>query len=222
MANFTHAITTASTASATSYTTGSFTPALNDLLIVMSANSNSLAGLTCSSSAGLTFTTLSHAVTITDNSRTLAVFIANELSSSASQTVTVSNGDAGTTGTIISVVRLSGMLLTGNAAVRQEKEERTVTGTPSPSFSLPVLSYNPTLAIISNSSNPTTVSQPTGWTGQGDNGYSTPSTGLEYATRNSGFDGTDITWGSTTPTECSNPIYEFNAPPSTGNFFLFF
>jgi hypothetical protein len=54
--------------------------------------------------------------------------------------------------------------------------------------------------MVGNSSSPAGIAKPTSWTEQVDVGYATPSTGLEYASRNSGFTGTTITWASTSAT----------------------
>jgi hypothetical protein len=130
------------------------------------------------------------------NANTVYVFVSNSFASASSMTVTFGCPGDTATGANIAIARVSGMLRTGSSAVKQFDASHAPAGTPSTDFAASALNTNPTLGVVGNSSNPAGIAKPTSWTEQVDLGYSTPSTGLEYASRNSGFTGTTITWGS--------------------------
>ena len=184
-------------------TSGAFTPAANDLLLVgVCATGTHDTTATLTSSAGTTFTTI-----LTDtqlswgSNHTAYLFVANSLSSATSQTVTMTAPADDWSGTNIMVARVSGMTFTGSSAVRQT-EERTHTATSTPYFDLDaaVLTGNPTLGFICNLSNPAGMTAPTSWTELADIGYDSVTAGGEFVYRNSGFTGTTITWGNASAT----------------------
>lgn len=221
MAACTHAIGTADTGN-TPNTSGAFTPALNDLLIVfvvLSASTGSTDPcLTCST--GMTFTNVtgsSSAFALFASSvNGIACFVSNSLVSSAtSQTVTIDPSDPAN-GSILFVCRVSGMTKTGLAAIRQFAfQENQAAGTPAPAFSVAALTSNPTLGCIGNTTaTAATMTPPTSWTepaSTGDLGYGSPTTGGEYCFRDSGFTGTTITWGSSSSTGFASLIVELDA-----------
>jgi hypothetical protein len=104
------------------------------------------------------------------------------------------------------------MSRTGAAAVLQSaKQENQGSGTtPAPVFGNSALTGNPTLGAVANTSNPATLTPPTGWTELDDLGITSPTAGLEYIGRNSGFTGTTVTWGSTSPTPFASLIIELD------------
>jgi hypothetical protein len=220
MATCTHAIGTADTGN-TPNTSGAFTPALNDLLVVFVVVSGSVgsssASLSCST--GMTFTPIQAEnswVLFASSANGVMCFVSDSLVSSAvSQTVTTSPSDAGT-GSIIFVCRVSGMTKTGATAIRQVaiQENQAASGTPAPVFSAAALTNNPTLGFIGNNSSPAGMTPPTGWTEPattGDLGYGSPTTGGAYCFRDSGFTGTTITWGSTSASVFASIIIELDA-----------
>lgn len=203
MASVTHAVATPDTG-ATPNTSGSFTPAEGDLLIVWvhgTGTAETTATLT-SSVGGFTFSQF--AVATTQTLDKLFGFVSDALvgASPSSQTVTFTIPADQCTGSCIVVQRVSGMTKYGLTAIRQSAKtdgDGSNSGTtPSATFSSSVLTGNPTLVAVGNHDNPAAVTEPSGWTESADIGYNTPTTGLETAYRNSGFTGTTITWGSTT------------------------
>lgn len=201
MATVTHEIGLATT-SAGPQTTAAFTPAAGDLLVVFAFGAGTVdATPTLTSSAGLTFTKVTSAIsTVGANGGTLYLFVANALAAASSQTVTFNTPNDVNTGCIVYVAGVAGMVRTGLAAVRQSAIQNTGTAgtTPAPAFGVAPLTANPCVGSVVNATNPSAMTQPGSWTeGTADLGFATPTSGGEYAFRNSGQTATTITWGST-------------------------
>lgn len=209
MAVCTHAVATASTSNVTSYASGSFTPAAGDLLVAFVFATGTAATGTMTDSQSLGFTKYNSWPV---SSSTIYVFVANALAAASSMTVTFDcTGDAAT-GAIIFVTRVSGMSKLATAAVVQAGTNSGTSGvTPSATFSAAADTTNPTIAYITNLSNPAGMTAPTNWAEQADTGYATPTTGAEYGTRDSGFTGTVITWGGNSATAWGTVTIELNA-----------
>lgn len=196
MAAVTHRVATASTANTQTYVSGSFTPAVGDLLIVCAYITGNLAPTITDSQGGTYFAERQRVV----GSARVSCFIANQLVSSAvATTVTIDLGAGNTgTGTVIMVESVSGMRRTGFDAVRQVSDGATGAGVaPSVVLGANALTGSPTIAFVGGATNPPNVTAPTGWTEQSDIGFATPAGGAEIATRDSGFTGTTVTWGTT-------------------------
>lgn len=221
-ATSTHAVGTADTGN-TPNTSGAFTPAVDDLLIVFVVGSATVtdAGDTLTNS-GVTFTRFLSA-TYAASVNAIHGYVANALVPSAtSQSVTFTPTDTAN-GTVIFVCRVAGMTRTGLNAIRQSAKEdnQGAGGTPAPAFASAALTGNPTLGVIGNNTNPAGLTEPTGWTepaSTGDLGYATPTTGGEYVFRDSGFTGTTITWGGTSASVFGSIIVELDSssPPPGG------
>jgi len=218
----THAITTVNNAVGTGFTTGAFTPAAGDLLAVMVVTSSTTPiTLTLSNSNGLTFS--SSYGDSNDNfntaSRNTFLFIADQLASAVNQTCTLTCSGT-SNGAVISIARISSMSRTGANAVRQNAVTTQAFGaTPAPAFGVSVLTSNPTLGFLGNALNPSGITPPTGWTEQNNTGYNSNgiTAGSEYVTRDSGFSGTTVTWGSASGSKSATIIAEFDASyTSTG------
>lgn len=214
----THGIMASSTAAATSYATGSFTPAAGDLLVAFVYGSATVAAGTMTDSQGLGFTKVTSAVK-SGSGDTGYLFIANNLAAASSMTVTFDcTGDAAS-GAIIFVARVSGMSKTAAAAALQtaKQENQAAAGTPSPSFASSANTNNPTLGFVFNNSNPAAMTPPVNWTedANGDDGYLTPTSGGEYVYRNSGFNSTNIQWNSTSATAFGDIIVELDSSAAT-------
>lgn len=212
--------TKSATAPATSYVSNAFTPAAGDLLVVFVAASGTGDPGTMTDSQGLGFTKIA-GTGYFNNAKTVYVFVSNSFASAASMTVTFGSPGDTATGANIAIARVSGMSRTGSSAVKQfdTSPNGAAAATPSTDFAASALTANPTLGMVGNSSSPAGITNPTGWTEQVDVGYSNPSTGLEYASRNSGFTGTTITWGSTSATGWGAISVELDtsaAPPKLG------
>jgi hypothetical protein len=215
----THRIATASTSNATSYASGSFTPAAGDLLIAFVVASDTVAAGTMTDSQSLGFTKVTSALK-NSSADTVYAFVANANAAASPMTVTFDcTGDAAT-GAIIFVASVSGISRVGPNAIAQSAiQENQASGTPAISFTNAVNTSNPTLGCVGNSTNPATLTPPTSWTedAAGDTGYNAPATGGEYVFRNSGFTSTTITWGGTSGSAFGGIALEINASsPSHG------
>ena len=218
MAAVTHAVTTPDTGN-TPNASGAFTPAVGDLLIVFVGVEASLndPGVLTGTGAGLTFTQVRRQL-YQSSAASFYVFVANALVSAASsQTVQIeSGGDAGA-GSNISVLRVSGMVRVGLAAIRQSAgQSNTAAGTPAPSFGAAALTANACLGAIANATNPAGLVQPASWSESSDTGYTTGQVnGIETAFRNSGETGTTITWGGASASAFASLVVELDTsiPP---------
>lgn len=210
MAACTHAVSTASTTNASSYASGSFTPAAGDLLVAFVTATGTVAAGSMTDSQNLGWSKVTTALKAS-SADTLYCFVANKFAAASSMTVTFDcTGDAAT-GAVIQVVRVASMLRKGPLAIRQSAVSSNQTsGTPGPSFAASALTGNVTLGLVGNATNPATMTTPTNWTEQNDTGYGTPTTGAEYVTRDSGFTGTTITWGSSSASAFGAIIVELD------------
>lgn len=194
----TFTIATPSTAGATSYASGAFTPAAGTLLVAFVLGAATVATGTMTDSQSLGFTKVNSALFGT-NANTLYCFVSNALAANASMTVTFDCTGDTATGADIHVYAVSGMTKLGLAAIRQSAKQENITAgtTPAPVFSISALTDNLTLGAVTVGANPAAMTPPTGWTEGADDGFNTPSAGQESVFRNSGFTGTTVTWGST-------------------------
>jgi hypothetical protein len=195
MAAATLAVGTADTG-ATPNTSGSFTPAVDDLLIVFviaSGTTQATAALTSSLGGGFTFTQFAKAA-YSGSANSVYGFVADQLVTSATaQTVSFDTASDGATGTVIFVYRVSGMSRVGLNAIRQSAVADNGSASTQVIIALGsvCLTGNPTLIGTGNSTSPAGLTPQTGWTepAGGDLGYSTPTTGGWVSHRDSGFTG---------------------------------
>lgn len=199
MATCTNRRSDASTAGATSYTSGAFTPAAGELLVAfMVASDCVLAAPTMSDTQGLGWTLVGHATARTTLD-TVYCFVANAFAAASSMTVTFDCTGDQATGNCINVIGVTGITKVGSAAVRQiiASNDQAGGGTPATTFAAATLTQNPCLGGVMNGTNPGGVTVPTGWTGANTTGYNVPTTGQRDAFRNSGNTSATITWGGT-------------------------
>lgn len=201
MAAVTHGVGTPSSVNGESYAAGSFTPAVDDLLVVFVVATATVAAGSVTDDQGGTYTRVDTA-TKEAGGDTLYCFVRTALVASAvAHVVTFTcTGDAGT-GATVQIARVSGLTRTGSSAIRQiAKQSNQAAGTPAPTFASACLTGNPTLTFMA-SGDSAGLTGPTGWSLRSNNGYNTPTTRAQYESRDSGFTGTTITWGSATTTE---------------------
>ena len=216
-ATVTNAATTTSTSNVASYASGSFAPAVNDLLVVFvtSSGTTNVGSMTDSQGMGFTLATSTPKNASAD---TMYMFVSNVLATTTnSMTVTFALTSGTATGAAIDVMRIAGMTRTGSSAIVQTmtKANQASGGTPAATFSSAAQTGNPTVGAVGNSTSPATLTPPSSWTEQTDTGYSTPTTGQETISRNSGFTGTTITWGSTSASAFGVIIAELNTSAAT-------
>lgn len=198
----THAVATTNTTDGSTFTSDAFTPAANDLLVVISANSgiNGADTWAVTDSQGGTYT--ENRSTVNSN---LRMYVANQLVPAAtSTTVTFARtaGSTNVTANILMVARVSGVSRTGASAVKQFDGSQSfiAAGTPGVTFGSAVQTANPTILALRNQGIPAAVTPPTDWVEHADTGVGTPNTGSEYVSRKNGFTGTTVSWGSTSAT----------------------
>lgn len=191
-----------------SYTSGSFTPAGGDLMVVFVRTSGAAPATLPSvvDSEGITFTRV-----FTSSTNTF-VFISNAVAAAVARTITVSYGADTALGCTASVYSISGMIRTGLAALRQGKDNTGNNASPpSITFDVAALEGNPTFGALGNTTNPGGQTPPVGWTEGADIGTATPAGGLETVHRDGGFGGTTITWGANSPSTWRGIIVELDA-----------
>jgi len=197
--------TTGSTANQATYASASFTPTVDDLLVVFvlaSATAVATPPLTASAN-GLTFTLVDLQTSALSATLARYTYVADQLvpSSPSAMTVTVDFTGDNATGCHIVVMAAIGMSRVGLDAVRQwvgPDDNHTAGNTPTVTFAAACLTTNPVLVHAANLTNSsTTVTQPSGWTEFFDGGYATPATGCEVAGIASGFTSATVTAGST-------------------------
>lgn len=149
----------------------------------------------------------------------LEVWVRNGLiAPNTSCTVTYSHPSGNASGGCVRVWQVSGMSLTGSSAIRSQggQDNQAASTTPAPALNQNALTGNPTLTAIFNATSPSGVTQPSGWTGETDQGFSSPTTGTRGARRDSGFTSATITWGSTSASIfCSVAVELDTANPVT-------
>lgn len=213
MAAVTLGITTVSSVDGTSFQSGSFTPADNDLLVlcVTVTNEASIASISDSQSLGWT---LAIGGLYDASIDCFGIYVSNNFALASAMTVTV-NLAGTTTGCAMTVLRVSGMARKGAEAIRQtaSQQNQAALGTPTATFPAVCLTDNVTIGLVANDTNPATVTHPVGWTEQADTGFGTPTTGFEVISRDSGFTGATITWGGTSPTVFGMAAVELDTAP---------
>lgn len=196
-ATVTHEVATADTGS-TPNTSGAFTPASGDLLVVWATCTGTLeATATLNSSiSGFTFTQFDTEVYST-NDRIFGFVSDSLVSDTSSQTVEITIPADQCSGSNIVVEAIAGMSRDGLDAIKQSNNTSSAgPSAPAVTFGASVLTGNVTLGAVMLNANPATVTEPSGWTESADIGHATPTKGMQTSYRNSGFTGTTITWGS--------------------------
>ena len=198
--------------SSTGDRTVTITPADGDLLVVfvvVAANTQSAPTMTDDNGSG-TYTLVATALK-NSSADIMSVFVRDKILTNATSTVITAVTGSNTAGELV-VVAVQGMAKAGAAAILQSKAlaNQAAGGTPAPAFTSSALTGNVTLGAVGNGTNPATLTAPTNWTEQQDVGQASPTTGLEVVTRDSGFTGTTITWGSTSASAFAALIVELD------------
>ncbi len=187
------------TANTLGHTTASMSPTTGDLLVAFvycGASTDTTSTFTESAGGG----TYTQAVTglFQGTGSTMFIFIANQLcASGTARTFTHTLPADSPTGAIISVERVTGMTLTGTAAVKQALAPKGGAGTtPSIAFAT-VDTNNPTIISQAAADNPLTATLPGGWTSLATPSYATPTLNGVIAGRDSGYSGTTVSWTGT-------------------------
>ncbi len=215
MATVTHLAATPNTA-ISPLTSDAFTPAASDLLVafVVATGTVDTAG-TMTGSTGLTFVKAGPSALWDVSGAAVHCFIAEQLATAVSQTVTFDSAADPTTGQVIFVAGVGGMIRAGAAAVRQTKKQDNIATAsfPSTTFDASCLTDNPTFGCVGVFGvNPPNLNPPVGWSRHGNTGYATPVSGATYIGRAGGFTGTIIAWATST-VDYGNLAVELDASP---------
>jgi hypothetical protein len=118
MATISHRVITASTTDGTSFTTSSFTPSADRLLVVFVVASDTVAVGACSDSVDGAMT-LVGSTTKNSGADTIYCFVGAALTASTARTITFTcTGDAAS-GAVIEVAEVAGISRVSSAAIRQ-------------------------------------------------------------------------------------------------------
>jgi len=208
--------------------TGTVTPVLNDLWVVVTAHTGYTGtgapaddnpdGLGAYTQVG------SNALKVASADR-LQVWVRNALIGSTTGTV-VSHTGLTTTGGGVILLALTGMTKTGATAVRGSglQSNQVAGGTPAPVLPAAATGTNPLLGCVFCGVNPATMTKPASFdTEQIDGGYQTPVTGIEVVSDDTGNTDTTVTWGSAVggSTQWCSFVVEFDASGSGATSMVF-
>jgi hypothetical protein len=191
------------------------TPAVGDLIVIVTANSGSTtttAAPTDNNSGGAgTYTLVNTAVKAT-SADTMQIWVRTALITSATSTV-FTQAPGTTTGGGLVVLDIQGMDKTGATAIVRSaiQSNQAAGGTPAPVLGAVPSSTNPIIGAVFNATNPAGMTQRASYSEIVDTGYNTPATGLEVMSRNSGETSATITWGSTSASAFASIAVELNA-----------
>jgi hypothetical protein len=180
------------------------TPAVGDLIVIVSAHSANTSTALPTDNNNLGKYTLINTCVKNTSADTLKMFVRNDLIRSASSTVfTIAPGTS--TGGGLAVMKITGMSRCGiTAAVLQSaiQSNQALGGTPAPVFGASPLTANPIIAAVFNATNPAGVTprSAVAYTGRVDAGYITTTHGLRVASVDSGDTTATNTWGGTSAT----------------------
>lgn len=203
---------TFNTTSGTKTVTG--TPAVGDLIVIVTANTGSTtttAAPTDNNGAGGTYTLIATAVKAT-SADTMQVWVRNALITAATST-TFTQAPGTTTGGGLIVMDVQGMSRVGSAAVVRSgiQSNQAAGGTPAPALGATPSSANPVISAVFNASSPVGVTARAGYSSVATGAYNTPTTGISVIERDSGETSATITWGGTSATAFASLALELDA-----------
>ncbi len=183
-------------------------PAVGDYIVVLVVASGSLDAAVVTDDQGGTYTRVNQ-TTFNSNADQVAIYIRDTAvtSTTALKTTVDFTGD-NATGCTWRDFRLAGA--TG-AAVKSGVNTGGAGTTPSVALGSAVATANPIIGAVGNKNSPAGITEPSGWAEASDLGYSTPTTGREFANRDSGETGSTITWGSSSASAWGAVVVEFEA-----------
>jgi hypothetical protein len=175
------------------------TPAVGDLIIIITAHSgNTSAATPTDNNSSGTYTKITSA-TGQSSADTLSVFVRNSLIGAANSTV-FSHAPGTSTGGGLAVIKVTGMSRSGASAILQSaiQNNQASGGTPAPVFGSAAQTTNAVISAVMNVTNPAGVSVRSSplYTARVSAGYTVPTTGLGAMSIDSGETGTSIAWGS--------------------------
>lgn len=199
----------------------SFTPNLNDLIVVIVAQTGGIPTFTVTdnNADGLgVYTSVRSALKGTSADK-MTAFVRTSFVGSATATAFTTTGMTGSTGGGIQVVTMTGMSRVGSFAVRNggNVDNQTTGTTPTVTLTLTPLTTNPLIGYLFNATNGILTAGPSGWTSFTGAGYNTPTTGIRGTDIISGWTNGTVAWGGTSASDYAALVVEFDAsvPPGT-------
>lgn len=195
-------------------------PTIGDLIVIVCANSGRTTAqdptVTDNNPGGGGTYTQVQENTKNTSADTLWIYVRNDLIKSVTSTVfTFSPLAAGDTGGGLIVLRVAGMWRAGLSAKRKSGgQDNQAAGTPGPSWTGggAATGLNPLVGAVFNGTNPAGMTKPASFdTEQFDNGYTTPPSGLEVVSDNTGNTDSTVTWGSASASAFCSAILELDA-----------
>ena len=213
--------TISSSTNTDTYTTSSFTPTAGELLVLFVELQTLLGIASVSDSQGGAWTRITSS-TRSAGADAAYAYVRTSTAPASSMTVTISIAQddtipdapsaSGCNAGVFSLVDANG---TGAAAITQSQTANSAgSSTPTATFSSTTATGNATLLCVFNNTNPSGVTNPTGWSDGSNIGHTLPTCGLRTSYRNSGFAGTAVTWGSSA-TNWAVIMLEVNAAASS-------
>lgn len=186
------------------------TPAINDLIIIITAHSGNTSTAAPTDNQGGTYSLINSAVKAT-SADTMRAWVRNDFIRAASSTV-FTHAPGTTTGGGLAVLKVTGMLRCGitSAILQSAIQSNQAAATPAPVFASAALTANACIGAAFSATNPATLTPRTSWTERVDAGYSTPTSGLHVMSRDSGETGTTQTWGSAAATAFCSLVIELD------------
>ncbi len=202
----------------TTYTTGAFTPAANDLIVVFAGvNGSTATDWLVTDSVGGTFTKITRALYVA-GADIVELWVATALAAASSRTITYAHASGTATGGFIQPLRVSGMTRVNSAAVRGfgNQNNQAAASTPAPGLGAAALTGNPVISCVANSTNPPSITVPSGFTSRFNLGHTAPVRGQITASDDSGFTSATVTWGGTSATAFGSIAVELDtsSPPA--------
>lgn len=203
--SWSHLVATGSTTDGTSFVSDSFTPTANSVVcgFVFVTASVAVSPTLTASANGLTFALIASAVKNTSADK-LYFFVADQVtpSSPSAMTLTFATSDSATA-CVINVGEAAGLAAAGASAVVQSATVSDVASGDAASTVFGQACVTSNIKLFGMASTVGTArTQPTGMTKVGETFTSTPTGGMFYAYRNSGFTGTTLTSASSTNGAC--------------------
>lgn len=194
------------------------TPAVGDLIVLVTAHTGNTSSTapTDDNNSG-TYTQLETAVK-NSSADTLKIWVRDALIASASSTV-FTHAPGTTTGGALAVLKVTGMTRVGAGAERQSaKEDNQAAATPTPVLGAAALTGNALIGAVFNATNPAgmTARSSPAYTERRDDGYASPTSGIEIMSIDSGETATSIAWGSASASAFCSAIVELDTTVPNG------
>lgn len=186
---------------ANTVSTATITPAVGDLFVVFAAQtggSSSGANVSDNNADAGSYTKITEQ---TFTGGVLTAWIRSAFINNTTSTDVSFGPGSGSTANELVVIALSSMRAAGTTAVRQSGvASGAAASTPALTLGASALTFNVMLGALADTTNPPGVTGPAVWTRRQDVGQAKP-LGLDAYSRDSGFTGQPVTWGSNSSTD---------------------